>query len=79
MRPGDTVMALPSGRTSRIQSIVTWDGELQEASAPLSVTVRLEDEIDISRGDMLVAVDGAPSVSRTVEDSRDEDPPSAKY
>jgi len=67
MRPGDMVMALPSGRASRIQSIVTWDGELQEASAPLSVTVRLEDEIDISRGDMLVAVDGAPSVSRTVE------------
>jgi len=67
MRPGDTVMALPSGRTSRVQSIVTWDGELQEASAPLSVTVRLEDEIDISRGDMLVAADGPPSVSGTVE------------
>jgi sulfate adenylyltransferase subunit 1 (EFTu-like GTPase family) len=67
MRPGDAVMALPSGRTSRIQSIVTWDGELEEASAPLSVTVRLEDEIDISRGDMLVAVDRAPSVSGTVE------------
>jgi sulfate adenylyltransferase large subunit len=66
MRPGDTVMALPSGRTSRIQSIVTWDGELPEASAPLSVTVRLEDEIDISRGDMLVAVDRAPTVSGTV-------------
>ena len=55
MRPGDTVMALPSGRTSRIHSIVTWDGNLAEASAPLSVTVRLEDEIDISRGDMLVS------------------------
>jgi sulfate adenylyltransferase subunit 1 (EFTu-like GTPase family) len=67
MRPGDAVMVLPSGRTSRIQSIVTWDGELQEASAPLSVTVRLEDEIDISRGDMLVAADRAPSVSGTVE------------
>jgi sulfate adenylyltransferase large subunit len=67
MRPGDAVLALPSGRTSRIQSIVTWDGELEEASAPLSVTVRLEDEIDISRGDMLVAVDRAPSVSGTVE------------
>jgi sulfate adenylyltransferase large subunit len=66
MRPGDVVMALPSRRTSRIRSIVTWDGELQEASAPLSVTVRLEDEIDISRGDMLVAVDGAPLVSGNV-------------
>jgi sulfate adenylyltransferase large subunit len=67
MRRGETVMALPSGRTSRIQSIVTWDGQLEEASAPLSVTVRLEDEIDISRGDMLVAADRAPQVSGTVE------------
>jgi sulfate adenylyltransferase large subunit len=67
LRPGDTLMALPSGRTSRIRSIVTWDGELPEASAPLSVTVRLEDEIDISRGDMLVTPDRVPSVSGSVQ------------
>src|SRR5437870_667054 len=54
VRPGDPVAVLPSGRTSRVKSIVTWDGELEEAFAPMSVTVCLEDEIDISRGDMLV-------------------------
>jgi sulfate adenylyltransferase large subunit len=67
LRPGDPVTVLPSGRTSRVHSIVTWDGDLPEASAPLSVTVRLEDEIDISRGDMLVSPDGLPSVNGTVE------------
>jgi sulfate adenylyltransferase large subunit len=67
MRPGDTVMALPSRRTSRIHSIVTWDGNLAEAAAPLSVTVRLEDEIDISRGDMLVSPDSPPTASGSVE------------
>jgi sulfate adenylyltransferase large subunit len=67
MRQGDTVMVLPSGRTTRIHSIVTWDGNLPEASAPLSVTVRLEEEIDISRGDMLVSPDSQPSVAATVE------------
>jgi sulfate adenylyltransferase large subunit len=67
MRPGDTVMALPSGRVSRIHSIVTWDGNLAEAEAPLSVTVRLEDEIDISRGDMLVSPESAPSINGSVE------------
>ena len=55
IRKGDPVMVLPSGRTSRVASIVTYDGELSRAFAPMSVTVCLEDEIDISRGDMLVA------------------------
>jgi len=54
VRRGDTVTVLPSGRTSRISRIVTWDGDLEEAFAPMSVTLCLEDEIDISRGDMLV-------------------------
>ena len=53
VRRGDAVTVLPSGHTSRVKSIVTWDGELEEAFAPMSVTVCLEDEIDISRGDML--------------------------
>ena len=48
-------MVLPSGGTTRVKSIVTLDGELPEAFAPMSVTARLEDELDISRGDMLVA------------------------
>src|SRR5207248_518566 len=49
------------------KSIVTWDGELEEAFAPMSVTVCLEDEVDISRGDMLVHPDNAPHAGRRVE------------
>jgi sulfate adenylyltransferase large subunit len=66
---GALVMALPSGRTTRVKSIVTWEGELERAFAPMSVTVCLEDEIDLSRGDMLVPVNQPPHVSRHVEAS----------
>ncbi|HXB71386.1 MAG TPA: sulfate adenylyltransferase subunit CysN [Candidatus Acidoferrales bacterium] len=69
IRRGDAVTVLPSGRTSRVKSIVTWDGELEEAFAPMSVTVCLEDEIDISRGDMLVHADNAPHAGRRFEAS----------
>jgi len=55
VRPGDEVMVLPSGQRSRVARIVTFDGDLESATAPLSVTLTLADEIDISRGDMLVA------------------------
>jgi sulfate adenylyltransferase large subunit len=66
IRLGDEILALPSGRRSRVQRIVTFDGDLEFAHAPLSVTLTLEDEIDISRGDMLSA--GAePQTSRTIE------------
>ena len=54
VRPGDEVTVLPSGKSSRVKSIVTFDGELQEAFAPMSVTLTLEDEIDVSRGDLIV-------------------------
>jgi bifunctional enzyme CysN/CysC/sulfate adenylyltransferase subunit 1 len=64
VRVGDVVTALPSGRQSRVESIVTYDGELDEAFAPMSVTLKLEDEIDLSRGDMLVPSDGMPHVSQ---------------
>lgn len=64
---GDPIMVLPSGRTSRVKSIVTFDGDLEEAHAPQSVTICLEDEIDISRGDMLVSVKSMPHVSRRFE------------
>ena len=67
IRPGDSVMALPSGRKTRIRSIITYDGELSEAFHPMTVTVRLEDEIDLSRGDMLVSPDSRPHVSRHFE------------
>jgi sulfate adenylyltransferase subunit 1 len=64
VRPGDEIVALPSGRTSKVKSIVTYDGELAEAHAPLSVTLTLEDELDISRGDLLAAPDSAPKTAR---------------
>ena len=54
IRVGDTVAALPSGKTSKVKEIVTFDGNLQSAGAGRSITLTLEDEIDISRGDMLV-------------------------
>jgi sulfate adenylyltransferase large subunit len=55
VRVGDAVTVLPSGRTSKIKRIVTWDGDLEMAHAPMSVTLTIEDEIDISRGDMITA------------------------
>ena len=67
MRPGESVMVLPSGRTSRIKDIVTFDGSLESAHAGMSVTVTLDDEIDISRGDMLVRPSQMPHVSRRFE------------
>ncbi|MEP6539273.1 MAG: sulfate adenylyltransferase subunit CysN [Bryobacteraceae bacterium] len=67
IRPGDPVMVLPSGRTSRVKAIATFDGDLPEAFAPMSVTVCLEDEIDISRGDMLVTPASMPHASRRLE------------
>ena len=63
IRSGDAVLALPSRQTTRVQSIVTFDGELDEAVLSQSVTLTLEDEIDISRGDMLVSPDSPPTVS----------------
>jgi bifunctional enzyme CysN/CysC/sulfate adenylyltransferase subunit 1 len=67
VRLGDVVTALPSGRQSRVESIVTYDGELAEAFAPMSVTLKLEDEIDLSRGDMLVQQHSLPHVARRFE------------
>jgi bifunctional enzyme CysN/CysC len=62
LRKGDAVMALPSRKTSWVKAIVTYDGELQQAFPPQAVTVTLEDEIDVSRGDMLVRPDDLPQV-----------------
>lgn len=67
LKPGDEVMVLPSGLTSRISSIDTADGPLEEAYPPMSVTVRLEDEIDISRGDMICRPNNSPIVAQDVE------------
>ncbi len=65
-RPGDHVVVLPSGLTSRIGSIDTLDGPLDEAFPPMSVTLTLEDELDIGRGDMIVRENNRPSMSQDV-------------
>ena len=67
VRKGDEVVALPSMKHSRVKSIVTYEGEQDYAYPPEAITITLEDEIDISRGDMLVHPDNLPLVSRTFE------------
>ncbi|MBK6876256.1 MAG: sulfate adenylyltransferase subunit CysN [Ignavibacteria bacterium] len=66
-KPGDEVVVLPSGLTSRIKSIVTYEGEVDEAFAPMSVTINLEDDIDISRGDMIVRVHNQPKIGQDID------------
>ncbi len=65
-RPGDHVLALPSGMATRIKSIDTFDGPLDQAYPPMSVTMTLEDEIDISRGDMIAREFNQPEMSQDV-------------
>ena len=67
IKPGDAVRVLPSGKTSTVKSIVTFDGELDEAVAGQSVTVTLEDEIDCSRGDVLCVADTPPETADQFE------------
>jgi bifunctional enzyme CysN/CysC len=66
LHEGDQVVVLPSGKRSRVKSIVTYEGQLQEAFSPMSIAVTLEDEIDVSRGDMLAPVGNPPNVSNQV-------------
>jgi len=66
-KKGDTVMALPSGFTSKIKSIDTFDGPIDEAIPGMSVTILLEDDIDISRGDMLVRTNNQPKAEQDIE------------
>ncbi|MBZ0268525.1 sulfate adenylyltransferase subunit CysN [bacterium] len=67
VRRGNEVVALPSGKRSRVRGIHTWEGELDEAFAGMAVTLTLEDEIDISRGDVLVHPNNAPRVTAEPE------------
>lgn len=67
VRKGDEIMVLPSRQTSRVKEIVTYDGSLDEAFTPQSVTLTLETEIDCSRGDMIVRPGNLPRVSNTFE------------
>jgi bifunctional enzyme CysN/CysC len=66
-KPGDEVVVLPSGFSSTIAGIDTFDGPVEEAFAPMSVTIRLSDEIDISRGDMICRPQNQPTSSQDVE------------
>lgn len=65
--PGEEVVVLPSGKTSKVESIITTDGNLNEANAPQSVTITLEDEIDAGRGDMIVRRNNLPQVERNFD------------
>ena len=67
IRKGDEVMALPSGKKSHVKSIVTYEGEIDYAFPPMSVTLTLEDEIGVSRGEMLVHPDNQPMIGRNFE------------
>jgi bifunctional enzyme CysN/CysC len=67
LKPGDEVMVLPSGFTSRVTSIETADGPVDEAHPPMSVTVRLADEIDIARGDLICRVHNAPAPMQDID------------
>jgi bifunctional enzyme CysN/CysC len=67
LRPGDDVVVLPSGAQTRIKTIDTFDGQAEEAFPPMSVTLRLEDEIDISRGDLIARPHNHPIVSRELD------------
>jgi len=69
IKPGDAIVALPSGQTSRVESIHTFDGELESAFAPQSITLTLEDEIDISRGDLITHQADAPVTTTDFEAS----------
>ena len=66
IRKGDRITVLPSGRSAEVDSIVTFDGDLAEAFAPLSVTLVLNHELDISRGDLIASADSTPSVTRHI-------------
>ena len=67
VRPGDRITVLPSGRSAEIERIVTWDGDLAEAYAPLSVTLVLNEEVDISRGDLIVSAGSPATVAKRVK------------
>ena len=67
VRPGDAVTVLPSGKSSTVERIVTMDGDLDEAFAPMAITLTLADQLDISRGDVLAAPHELPHIADRVE------------
>jgi sulfate adenylyltransferase subunit 1 len=84
IKPGDSITALPSGKQSKVKALVNFEGEQEMAYAPLTTTITLEDEIDISRGDMIVKSDNLPLHSNTYRTNlvwMDEEPmmPNKQY
>lgn len=67
IRPGDEVITLPSGLPSRVRAVSTADGELSEAYPPMSITVQLDDEVDISRGDMICRPNNQPEMTQDID------------
>lgn len=67
LKPGDEVVVLPSGLPTRIKAIDTADGPVSEAYSPMSVTIRLDDEVDVSRGDMICRVNNQPTVTQDID------------
>jgi sulfate adenylyltransferase large subunit len=67
LRVGEEVLVLPTGTRTRIAAIDTYDGDIEEASAPMSLTLRLEDELDVSRGQLICHPEEAPTVARELE------------
>jgi bifunctional enzyme CysN/CysC/sulfate adenylyltransferase subunit 1 len=67
LKPGDEVLVLPSGMTSTISGIDAFDTEIEEAFPPMSVTVRLDDDVDVSRGDMICRPQNAPKPSQDID------------
>jgi sulfate adenylyltransferase subunit 1 len=66
-RPGDEITVLPSGLTSKIKSITTFGGDIAKAFSPMSVSINLEDDIDVSRGDMIVKSNNLPEVGQDLD------------
>jgi sulfate adenylyltransferase subunit 1 len=84
IKPGDSITSLPSGKQSKVKALVNFEGEQEVAFAPLTTTITLEDEIDISRGDMIVKSDNLPLHSNTYRTNlvwMDEEPmmPNKQY
>jgi len=67
VRPGDAVTVLPSGRAAKVERIVTWNGDLEEACAPLSVALVLDHELDVSRGDLIAAAETPAATATRLE------------
>lgn len=66
-KPGDEVMVLPSGFTSTIQAVETFENEEEEAFQPMSISMTLEDDLDVSRGDMIIKPDNQPTIGQDID------------